>query len=310
MKHIPVLVEELLACLALRPGASVIDATLGLGGHAAAVLELLGPNGRLLGIERSYEGLKEAQTNLASFGAQVQTVHADFRNLGAIAAEQGFETVDAVYFDFGLASWQLDEGYQGLSHQTDGPLDMRIAAPSHGVPGEVAWTSDERLARLVRVWRFHPASECIAQAEQGVIEQILRDLGGVRQWRTVAAALCEAREHRPITTTSELVAVVGSSPRLLGPVFQAFRILVNDEYGAIATGLTAAWKRLAPGGTLAAISFHSGEHALVKHLMRTLSGRATIPRQFPSADELATNPRSRSATLRYITKPSTDSKEG
>lgn len=311
MKHIPVLLEELITCLQLRPGGVVIDATLGLGGHAAAVLAALGPTGKLLGIERSDEGLAAATRNLTAFQRQAVLVHADFRDLAAVAVRHGFQAVTAVYFDLGLASWQLDEGYQGLSHQLDAPLDMRLTAPAHGTPRDVTWTANQELVRTVRTWRFRSAREFINQASVAALEQVLRELGGVRQWRTVAAAIQAARIDRPIERTSELVAVVGSSPRLLGPVFQALRILVNDEYGAIASGLTGAWQVLAPGGTLAVISFHSGEHALVKHLMRHLSGQATIPRQFPSEEEQVRNPRSRSATLRFITKPTQiDSKEG
>ncbi|MEK7184210.1 MAG: 16S rRNA (cytosine(1402)-N(4))-methyltransferase [Patescibacteria group bacterium] len=305
MKHIPVLVDELLDCLKLQPGASVIDATLGLGGHAQVVLERVGPTGRLLGLERSAEGLAEARKVLTPFKAQIVPVHANFRELVSVATEHKFDQVDAVYFDLGLASWQIDQDYQGLSHQFDAPLDMRIEAPAkyqQSTAPTVRWTQDDRLLRIVERWRGYSAAEVLAQASQTDLETVFRELGGVRTWRTVVAAIIEARIVRPIERTGQLVEIVGESPRLLALVFQALRILVNDEYGALLAGLDGAWQVLRPGGRLAVISFHGGEHRLVKQLFRTLSGTATIARVFPSNAEITHNPRSRSATLRYITK--------
>ena len=308
--HIPVLLEELVACLRLAPGASVLDATVGLGGHAAAVLARTAPDGRLLGIERTDEGVRRARLALAGFGGRATVARGDFRDAMALATDAGFGSVDAAYFDLGLASWQLDEGYQGLSFQVDAPLDMRVT-PSVGVSRESTWTRDDAVRAVVRRYAGQSAAEIVAHASEAELGTALRELGGVRQWRTVATQIVAARSQGTVRTTTQLAAATGSdSPSLLAPVFQALRILVNDEYGAIEDGLRAAWQLLRPGGTLAVISFHSGEHRIVKQLFRELPGATKPTRVFPSEQELATNPRARSATLRFIHKqPSEPSRE-
>ncbi len=305
--HIPVLLAELVDCLELNEGASVIDVTIGLGGHAAAVLTKIGATGRLLGLERSEEGLIHAREALAEFGGQAHLVHGNFRDLLAIAKDAELDQLDAIYFDLGLASWQIDQGYQGLSFQLNGPLDMRIEAPAHQLPvlgNQLQWTNDERLLKCVRKWQGKPASNFINEASEQELGDVFRELGGVRSWRQVAQHIIGYRQQQPVETTLQLSAATqATTPGLLAPLFQALRILVNDEYGALATGLMGAWQLLKPGGRLAVISFHSGEHRIVKQLLRELSGVSSISRIFPSTAEQAANPRSRSATLRFIQKP-------
>ena len=304
--HIPVLLEELVESLDRKSAATVIDATLGLGGHAATVLSQIGPKGQLLGIERSLEGLEQARVRLASYKQQVKLVYGDFRDLFAIATANDLLGVDAIYFDLGLASWQIDEGYQGLSFQVDSPLDMRLESPAYNASVEFQiplWTDDDRLRHIVNQSFGRSASTFINQASELEIGIVLRELGGVRTWREVARQIVTYRAQQSIDSTKQLVEAVGTEgPGLLAPVFQALRILVNDEYGAIVAGLAGAWQILRPGGRLAVISFHSGEHRLIKHIFRKLPGASSITRVFPSAAEIAINARSRSATLRFIQK--------
>ncbi len=302
MHHDPVLLDESLDALDLAPGDRVVDATLGLGGHARAFLEAVGPQGRLLGIERSAQGLAEARRRLAAHEQQATLVHGDFRRLAEHIADAGIQPVQAAFFDLGLASWQVDEGHQGLSFAHDGPLDMRLGhqgEPLGQADDPSQWTDDRDLAHCVRTWRFKPASEFLARATQQDIERILRSLGGVRQATRVAAAIATARQSQPIMTTKDLVAAIGSdSPKLLAPTFQSLRILANDEYGALAAAIPAAWQSLAVGGRLALISFHGGEHRLVKQLLRALPNHSPVRKVVPSDGEVANNPRSRSAQLR------------
>jgi 16S rRNA (cytosine1402-N4)-methyltransferase len=184
---------------------------------------------------------------------------------------------------------------------------MRISSPvksGQSLEYQLFWTNDERLMKCVRRWTGKPASDFINGATEQEIGDVLRELGGVRSWRQVSEWILEHRKLQTIETTKQLSAVTETAtPGLLAPLFQALRILVNDEYGALAAGLASAWQLLKPGGRLAVISFHSGEHRIVKQLLRELSGVSSISRIFPSTAEQAANPRSRSATLRYIHKP-------
>ncbi len=297
--HIPVMLEDVVASLRLAPGASVLDATLGLGGHAHALLDATAPSGRLLGIERTDDGVRRATAALMGYGERAVVAHGDFRDVASLAPAHGFHRFDGALFDLGLASWQLDEGYRGLSFQHEAPLDMRVTH-STAVAGE--WGGSDDTLRLIRRFAGMPVSQVIAEATEAELGTILRELGGVRSWREVARRIHAAT---PVVTTGELAAATGSaSPSLLAPVFQAFRILVNDEYGAIAAGLTGAWQLITPGGTLAVLSFHSGEHRIVKAVFRALPDASPITRRFPTEHEIAANPRARSATLRYITKQS------
>lgn len=305
--------SEVIEALALEPGNVVIDATLGLGGHAQLLLGAIGPAGKLLGIERTEEGLNAARENLAHFGSQTTLVRADFRHLDAVVRDRGFQSVDGILFDLGLASWQLDSGYQGLSFQTDAPLDMRLSdqtpkdfTSKDEDPSE--WTRDAALARLVRTWRFRPAGDFVATASEEELHNALHHLGGVRTSRAVANRIVTARTTHPIETTGQLVTVIDrESPGLLAPVFQALRILVNDEYGALVAGLRAAWTQLRPGGRLAVITFQGDEDRITKRELRALPGSARLQSFRPTDEEIQRNPRSRSATLRVTSKQPTQS---
>lgn len=284
--HEPVLVAEALAFLAPGPGKLFVDATAGTGGHAEA---LLARGAAVVGVDRDPEALKVAQDRLSPFGDRVRLVHGDFRNLQDILTRLGVARADGFLFDLGVSSLQLDQPERGFSFQADGPLDMRMD------PGG-AVTADDLVNRL-------PERE---------LARILWEYGEERHARRIAREVVRAR---PIRTTGELARLVA---RLYPPghhrihpatrTFQALRIAVNDELAALEAGLAAALSRLRPGGVVCAISFHSLEDRIVKRAFRqaALAGRLEVltkkPIQ-PGPDEVARNPRARSAKLRAARVP-------
>lgn len=310
MAHIPVLLKEVVEGLALRPGAQVIDGTLGGAGHAEALLEAISPDGRLLGIDQDPAALERSRERLARFGGQVVLRRGSFRDLATLAADAGIApaSVHGVLLDVGISSFQLDEAGRGFAIQAEGPLDMRMDPSQPLTAAEIVneWSQDE-LADIIYKYAEEPRSRRVARA--------------------IVAA-------RPLNTTSELAEVVaralggqrGKRTHPATEVFQALRIAVNDELGALETVLPQAVDLLAPGGRLAVIAFHSLEDRLVKQFFQreardcicdTLPGyvrsrvpqpcrcghRATLriltrkPIQAGDA-EIAENSRSRSAKLR------------
>ena len=290
--HVPVLAEAVVRYAVPSPGArSVIDCTVGAGGHAAALLRALGPTGRLLGIDRDPDALRLAADRLASFGDQVRLVHGNFAELGEIVTQSGWGPSDAVVYDFGLSSMHVDRPERGFSYQHDAPLDMRMDTTAPLSAYDVVNTYDERqLARVIRSY-------------------------GEERWASrIAEFIVAARKRRPIATTGELVevirAAVPSAARRVGPhparrTFQALRLEVNKELEAIQASLPQASAELSPGGRLVALSYHSGEDRLVKRFMREeASGEAprlrllTRKPERPSEEEIARNPRASAARLR------------
>lgn len=301
MGHVPVLSQESIAFLQPRPGAIAVDCTLGAGGHARLLGESIQPGGRLLAIDRDPAAVKGGRTLLSGFDPPVTVVRGDFADLHRIASEHGFTSVDAVLFDFGISSVQLDDPERGFSFRQDGPLDMRMDPASPVSAEEVVNGFRERdLADLIRRY-------------------------GEERWAARIAQFIVAR--RPLRTTRELAAAVEAAiPRRAWPAgihpatrtFQAVRIQVNDELGAIERGLKAALSILSPGGRMAAISFHSLEDRTVKAFFIAESKDCVCPPQQPvctcahraslrvltrravtaSAEEVDRNPRSRSARLR------------
>lgn len=308
MIHVPVLLQETVAGLALQPDAWVIDGTLGAGGHSEAILEAIGPNGRLLGIDRDNEAIARAQQRLARFGERVTLRQGSFGELRAIAHEVGFAGVQGVVLDLGISSDQLNVADRGFSFQIEGPLDMRMDV-SHPLTADeiVNQWSQEQIADLIYQYAEEPRSRRIARAIVGA---------------------------RPLHTTTQLAEVVaqalgGRKGQRIHPatqVFQALRIAVNDELGALKAVLPQIVSLLAPGGRVAIIAFHSLEDRLVKQFFQreardcicdTLPGytgaRAPQPCQCghlaalrivtrrpvqPSEAEISRNSRSRSAKLR------------
>ena len=294
--HVPVLLAETLEGLRVITDGTYLDGTFGRGGHAREVLEKLGPNGRLLLMDRDPEAIAGAERE---FGAdpRVAIRHANFADLAEWEETAG--GLDGVLFDLGVSSPQLDDPARGFSFQADGPLDMRMD-PSRGIP----------------------AAEWLAGAGEAEIADVLWQWGEERMSRRIARAIVTARAAHPLTTTRQLADLVaqtiGHRERNKHPAtrtFQALRIHVNDELAALQRGLESALMRLKPNGRLAVISFHSLEDRLVKRFMRgedppRVRRSLPQPERVPSAlvavgkavfagnAETAENPRARSAVLR------------
>jgi 16S rRNA (cytosine1402-N4)-methyltransferase len=297
--HQPVMVDEVLELLAPRPGARIVDATTGHGGHATALLERLGPDGVLVGLDRDPEMLAVAEGTLARFGASARLFHARFAFLREVVMGAGVAPVDGVLFDLGVCSAQLDATERGLSFRAgDSPVAL-----------------DMRMDRS----RGETAAELLARLDEPELAELMRR-GGVPFPARVARALGAAR---PIETVQQLVAALEGvrlprrrhHPATL--VFQALRIAVNDELAELDQGLDSALEVLAPGGRLAVLSYHSGEDRRVKEFLARESRGCICPPQLPvcgcgrqprmrllgrgrgpSAAETRRNPRARSARLR------------
>jgi 16S rRNA (cytosine1402-N4)-methyltransferase len=282
-----VLADEVAFLLRPRGEGWVIDGTVGMGGHAEAILSLSAPSARLLGLDVDGEALAQAGARLARFGDRVRLGHSSFRDLQQAAAAAGIETASSILLDLGVSSWQLEQSGRGFSFQGDEPLDMRLD-PSVGEPAAALLNRlpEAELARLIFEYGEEPHARRIARA-------IVR--------------------RRPLQRTGDLVAAVRAAvPRAAWPrrlhvatkTFQAVRMAVNDEPGALRQALAQAPQLLAAGGRLGVIAFHSGEDRIVKQTFRALepAGFAELepsPRQ-PADDEVRENPRARSAKLRVL----------
>jgi 16S rRNA (cytosine1402-N4)-methyltransferase len=289
-RHIPVLLDEALAGLAPRPGGLYIDGTLGGGGHTAAILDSSAPNGRVLGLDLDPAALARGAVLRERFGDRLTLVASNFRNLDSVAAARGFAPCDGVLLDLGLSSDQLATTGRGFSLQVDDPLDMRFD-PTTG----------------------ESAADLLNSRSESELADIFYHYGEERRSRRLARLVVARRQDRLFARTGDLLAVAEAA---LGPrrgrlhpatrVFQALRIAVNDELGALETALNAAVSVLAPGGRLVVISFHSLEDRIVKYFIRDCVGAAGEPCVRPltrkprmaGAAEIAANPRSRSAKLR------------
>jgi 16S rRNA (cytosine1402-N4)-methyltransferase len=283
-----VLVVEVAFLLRPRGAGWVIDGTVGMGGHAEAVLDTAAGDVRLLGIDVDPAALERAATRLARFGDRVTLARESFRRIAEVAARHGIDRARSIVLDLGYSSWQLEASGRGLSFQReDEPLDMRLD-PSASVTAAALLNrvKEEELARLLAEYGEEPHARRIARA-------IVR--------------------RRPLRTTGDLVAAVKSAvPRAAWPrhlhvatrTFQAVRIAVNDELGALRDALPQAAGLLAPGGRLGVIAFHSGEDRIVKHTFRSLVSAGFAEREpsplTPGADEARANPRARSAKLRVL----------
>ena len=292
MTHVPVLYNEVLDGLMLRPGGLYIDGTVGAGGHAAGILEATEPDGRLIGFDRDAATLKVAAERLAGFGDRVSLIHAPYTALSEHVAPG---SAAGMVLDLGLSSLQMDDPERGFAFRFDGPLDMRFDVSA----GQTA-------ADVVNTW---PVDE---------LADALYEYGEERHSRRIARAIVDAR---PVTTTAQLAEVVaratGKYRERIHPAtrtFQALRIVVNDELGQVAEVLPQAVEALARGGRLAVITFHSLEDRIVKRYFRQASGAVGEDANFssptlrivnkkviePTAAEIEANPRSRSAKLRLI----------
>jgi 16S rRNA (cytosine1402-N4)-methyltransferase len=283
--HRPVLLAETLETLAVRPGGFYVDGTVGQGGHAEAILARSAPGGRLLAADRDPLALAAAAGRLAAQGERVRFLHADFRELPAQLGEQ---QADGILLDLGLSSAQLDDPARGFSFRADGPLDMRL--DQGGGP---------------------TAAELVKRLSERELADVLFRFGEERASRRIARAIVAARRQAPLRTTAELAAVVrraagrgrpGHDPATRS--FQALRILTNRELEGLGSALEGLAGRLAPGGRMAVIAFHSLEDRAVKETFRSLSraGFRLLQRKplRPSDAEVRENPRARSARLRGL----------
>jgi 16S rRNA (cytosine1402-N4)-methyltransferase len=282
-RHVPVLPADVLHYLDPQPGQTVVDCTVGAGGHARAIAERLGPDGLLIGFDQDAAMLELARPRLQ--GLPVRLLHGNFDQLRPALTQLGFDRVDGLLADLGFCSDQLDDAGRGLSFQQDGPLDMRLDRSA----GE-------------------PASAWLQRLGERELADLFWTYGEERFSRRIARRLVELRKETPVGTTAELADVVRRCvPRSRGHgidpatrVFQALRIAVNDELGALERLLAALPHCLKPGGRAVLISFHSLEDRLVKRAFRDRESWQELTRKPVQAgeDEARTNPRSRSAKLR------------
>ena len=303
LPHQTVLLQEAVAALEIKPSGIYVDGTFGRGGHSRAILERLGPNGRLLALDRDPQAVEAAR---AINDSRLTMVHHTFGELSLALREAGVDAVDGVLLDIGVSSPQLDEGGRGFSFRFDAPLDMRMDTTQ----GETA-------------------ASFLARAEIKEITEVIRNYGEERFAFQIAKKIVAARSERPVATTGELAALVREAVRTREPgqdpatrTFQALRIHVNQELEQLALVLPQAVDALADGGRLVVISFHSLEDRIVKRFMRDAAAADNLPKNLPlrsadlplprlrlvgkpvkaSAGEIAGNPRARSAVMRIAEK--------
>lgn len=301
--HTPVLYQEVLTGLQVRPGGRYIDCTLGEGGHAEGILEASSPDGRLLGIDADPAALEIAEKRLTPFGGRVTLVNDNFIRLREIAARHRFLPADGIVFDLGVSSLQLQKGERGFSFQREGPLDMRLNPARQETR----------------------AFDLVNELSERELAEILFRFGEERLARRIARTIVQ---NRPLTTTKQLAAVIERAVgrrRRIHPAtrtFQALRIAVNSDLQTLRAALPQAVDCLTSGGRLAVISFHSLEDRIVKEYFRqeashcicppeapvcTCQHRATVAivtrkALRPSPEEVERNPRSRSARLRIASR--------
>ena len=285
VRHEPVLVEEVVRLLGTAD--TVLDLTVGLGGHAAALLEA--GVSRVIGVDRDPDALVAASGRLSRFGDRFRSVRARFSEMAEVVKEAGVRAVDGILYDLGVSSLHLDRAERGFSYRSEGPLDMRMD-PDGPTAADIVNT--------------YPRED---------LERVIRELGEERFAGRIARAILRARERAPLRTTAELSRVVaGAVPKRRGGphparrTFQAIRIEANRELEELAASLPRAAELLEPGGTLVAISYHSLEDRIVKRFLRDRSDLKVLTRKpvRPGAAETAHNPRARSARLRAARRSS------
>ncbi len=296
MIHETVLLKETVDGLNLKKGDVVFDGTLGGGGHSEYVANVFGKDVKIVAVDRDSEALKRAEERLKNVGANYSLVLSDYRNITEVLTDLKIEKVQGIILDLGLSSNQLDESGRGFSFKNDEPLFMTFAAP-----GDLPTVTAET---VVNQW----GEETLADIIYGYADE--------RYAKRIAKKIIESRDEKEIKTTNDLVEIV----RLAVPAvyrkgkihfatktFQAIRMAVNDELGALREGLEKGFAKLSSGGRMSVISFHSGEDRIVKNYFRDWSKekKAILINKKPivaSKDEIIKNPRSRSAKLRIIEK--------
>src|SRR5215470_4356392 len=281
--HIPVLLDEVIQFLEPKPAGRFIDATLGAAGHTRVLLERMAPDGRVLGIDQDESALGNAKQVLQSFGSQVTFVHANFRQVAAVAAQQGFLQCDGVLADIGISSMMVDDPSRGFSFMREGPLDMRM----------------DRTQPLA-------AAEVVNTASEKEIADILYTCGEERRSRPLARSIVRSRPLQQTTDLVRAIERVTGGPRhgQIHPAtrtFQGLRIYVNDELKSLEEFLDASMTVVRSGGRVVVITFHSLEDRIVKQRFRApdVPGRALTKKVVTATDaEVRRNPRARSAKLR------------
>lgn len=298
--HKPVLLNEVLGLLNVKPDGVYLDATVGGGGHAYEIAKQL-EDGLLVGLDWDGQALEHARERLESLKVKIELIQANFRHLEAVLDRLGIELVDGVLFDLGVSSLHLDSPERGFSFSRDGPLDMRM---------------DREHNRLT-------AAEVVNTYSRDELIEILRQYGEERWAPRIAEAIVQARQREPLERTLQLARLVAEAipaaarrRMRIHPAtrtFQALRIAVNDELENLRLGLEAGFRRLAPGGTIIVLSFHSLEDRIVKRFFRFKAAKdaylgervkeAEVHKLIrPGAEEVAENPRARSAKLRAARK--------
>ena len=309
--HVPVLLRESLDMLVPRSGGVYVDGTVGLGGHSLAILEKIQPDGRLIGVDRDGDALEKAGERLQPLGGSFRAVHDNYKNLPLVLNRLGIVAVDGILLDLGVSSWQLTSEARGFSFQSDAMLDMRM---------------DRTQSRT--------AADIVNDMPEGELADIIYQFGEERLSRRIAAAIVEERIKTPVTRCSQLANVISRVIPARGSMrgrahihpatrtFQALRIAVNEELEGLEEFLMEAVSFLKPGGRLVVIAFHSLEDRIVKRAFRRLAGQCvcTAPTELcqcsrqlsgkiltsrprtPGPEELAANPRARSARLRAVEK--------
>jgi len=293
-EHLPVMLEETLRCLAPRPGETMLDGTLGLGGHAAEILSRLSPGGELIGLDRDPEALALAAKRLDGVGGSYRLLHGTFDRVGELLKELELSSdgaFDGLLLDLGVSSMQLDRAERGFSFRNDGPLDMRMD------PGEK-----------------ESAASWLAQAPVEELARVIRRYGEEPQAGKIARAIDRGRRERPITTTAELASLIeelvprrGKKIHPATKTFQAIRIAVNRELDCLRDVLEKLDRYMKPGGRVVVLSYHSLEDRLVKTVFRDRAREGFFIShpdglQRPTQTEVQSNPRSRSARLRAVVR--------
>ena len=293
-EHLPVMLEETLRCLAPRPGETMLDGTLGLGGHAAEILSRLSPGGELIGLDRDPEALALAAKRLDGVGGNYRLLHGTFDRVGELLKELELSSdgaFDGLLLDLGVSSMQLDRAERGFSFRNDGPLDMRMD------PGEK-----------------ESAASWLAQVPVEELARVIRRYGEEPQAGKIARAIDRGRRERPITTTAELASLIeelvprrGKKIHPATKTFQAIRIIVNRELDCLRDALEKLDRYMKPGGRVVVLSYHSLEDRIVKTVFRDRVREGFFIShpdglQRPTQTEVQSNRRSRSARLRAVVR--------
>ena len=305
-KHTSVLLQESIDWLITDKDGTYVDCTMGGAGHSFHFAQLLSPKGRLIGIDQDADAIAAATKRLQGLDCHIDIVRANFKNFTEVLDNLQIDKITGIFFDLGVSSYQLDDPERGFSYMHDGPLDMRMDTRQKLNAAEIVNTYTEQQ-----------------------LDDVIHNYGEERWARRIAKFIVAARKIKPFTTTGELVEVIKQAipkgARQEGPhpakrTFQAIRIEVNNELGILARVITDAVDRLTPGGRIGVITFHSLEDRIVKHTLKQLAKGCTCPPELPVCvcgkkpviqklkefvpreEELAANPRARSARLRGAVK--------